>query len=372
MGRSRHAALRAQADRIIIVAMTPLTNSLSTHLPLEVQLLCLPEALLGTVFSAVDVLALAGRLLALRDPHAPAPLSWRVWTPDGCPPLFNNGLPGLFASPAPLPGARKLIVIPALHCANAPELMLIARRYPALLAQLAAHCQQGGLIAACANGLIFPCLLGLLDGRRLDAHWAVKAFFARHFQGADFSGEADMSFDEPVYTCVAPAQQTGFMLATLGRLLDADLAQTCAQLLQHQPLRQMLGDQMIASELLSPTSNSPVFRAKQWLEANVEQPYSLRRLAEVASSSERTLLRHFRTALGVSPLEYLHGLRIERAKVMLEISLNNLQTIASACGYNDISSFRRMFCKEAGIGPGEYRKRFTVRTKRVRWRVETS
>lgn len=356
----------------MIVAMTPLTPI--PDLPLDVQLLCLPEALLGTVFGAVDVWALAGRLLALRDPRAPSPLSWRVVTPDGCPAMFNDALPGLFASPpaAPLPGARRLIVIPGLHCANAPDLMSIARRYPALLAQLAAHCEQGGLLAACANGLIFPALLGLLDGRRLDAHWAVKAFFARHFQGADFSGGDDMSFDEPVYACVAPAQQTAFMLATLGRLLDPDLAQTCAQLLQHQPLRQMLGDQMIASELLSPTSNSPVFRAKEWLEANVERPYSLRRLAEVASSSERTLLRHFKTALGVSPLEYLHGLRIERAKVMLEISLNNLQTIASACGYSDISSFRRMFCREAGIGPGEYRKRFTVRAKRVRWRVESA
>jgi transcriptional regulator GlxA family with amidase domain len=158
----------------------------------------------------------------------------------------------------------------------------------------------------------------------------------------------------------------------LGKLFGADLSRACEQMLQFQPSRQQMGNGSAEQEWLSRTSDSPVYRAKQWLEANLEQPYRLADLAAVASASERTLLRHFKTAVGMTPLEYLHGLRIERAKVMLEVSLNTLHTIATACGYADASSFRRLFHRATGMSPGEYRKRFTLRAKRVHWRVETA
>jgi len=43
----------------------------------------------------------------------------------------------------------------------------------------------------------------------------------------------------------------------------------------------------------------------------------------------------------MSPLDYLHELRVQRAKVMLEISINSLQTIAHACGYANASTFSK-------------------------------
>ncbi|MCY1560398.1 HTH-type transcriptional activator RhaR [compost metagenome] len=91
----------------------------------------------------------------------------------------------------------------------------------------------------------------------------------------------------------------------------------------------------------------------------------------VASTSSLTLLRHFQTAVGMTPLDYLHRVRVDRAKVLLEVTQHNLHAIALACGYSDASSFSRMFSKIAGISPGVYRQRFTMRSKRVRWRAES-
>ncbi|MYM68261.1 helix-turn-helix domain-containing protein [Pseudoduganella sp. FT55W] len=326
----------------------------------------------GTVFAAVDVLRVADAVLRLRNPHAISPLSWKVVTPPGSAAPFDTALPGVFAStparPSPAP-KNTVMMLPALYAANALELPVIAARYPALLAMLKAHVEQGGIVAACSTGLIYPALAGMLDGLSLDTHWAFKAFFQRRFPASDFSSPDSMSFYPQLYSCVAPSQQTEFMIAILARLLDEQVAHGCTRLLQLQVERQQLGNQLMEQDWLSMTSDSPVYRAKQWLEANIEQPYDLAALAAVASSSERTLLRHFRAVLGMTPLEYLQDLRVQRAKVMLEISLNSLQTIANACGYTNASTFSKLFRRAIGMSPGEYRRNHTFRTKRAHWRI---
>jgi transcriptional regulator GlxA family with amidase domain len=280
-------------------------------------------------------------------------------------------VPGVFASgqAAAVPPQRRLIVVPSLYVSNALELPALVARYPAWLALLRQHVADGGLVAACSTGLIFPASVHMLDGLSLDAHWAFKAFFQRRFPACDFSSTEAMSFHPQLYSCVAPSQQTAFMIEILARLVDAQVAQGCARLLDLQAERQQLGQQLAAGDWLSLTSDSPVYRARQWLEANVERPYDLTALAAVASSSERTLLRHFRAVLGVTPLAYLQDLRVQRAKVMLEISLNSLQTIAHACGYTNASTFSKLFRRAMGMSPGEYRRQHTFRTKRAHWRV---
>jgi transcriptional regulator GlxA family with amidase domain len=350
-----------------------MTEPATAIAPLEVQVLCLPEAMMGTVCTAVDVLRLACTILKLRNPNSPCPLTWKLIGPEDSPAWFDAAPDGMFASAGqaePVP-ERTLIVLPALFVSNALDLQALALRYPALMALLKRHTEQGGLLAACANGLIFPALLGLLDGLRLDVHWAFKAYFVRLAPGCDCSSTEAMSFNRQLYTCVAPSQQTDFMIAILNRLLDATVGQGCARLLQLQTQRQQSGNQLAQHDWLLLTADSPVYRAKQWLEAHVEQAYDLAALAVVASSSERTLLRHFNTVLGMTPLEYLQDLRVQRAKVMLEISLNNMQTIAMACGYANASTFGKLFRRVMKMSPGDYRKHYTLRTKRAHWRVES-
>ena len=349
-----------------------MTNPATDTLPLHVEVLCLPEAMLGSVFSAVDVLRLAFLVQKLRNRHGAPSLSWSLWTPEGCAPaMTEQGLQGVAStapSEPPTP-QRTVLVVPALYAANALDLPPLAQRYPDVLARLTAHAEQGGAVAVCSTGLIFAAEAGLLKGARLDAHWAFKAFFIRIVPDCDFSSAEAVSVNGGLFSCVAPTGMTSMMIALLERLFDAEVANSCARIMELQADRQQLGNQQLAQKWLSRTADSPLYRAKQWLEMNVEQPYDLKALAAVASSSERTLLRHFQTVLGVTPLEYLQDLRVQRAKVMLEISINSMQTIAHACGYNNASTFGKLFRRALGISPGEYRKLHTFRTKRSHWRV---
>jgi transcriptional regulator GlxA family with amidase domain len=111
-----------------------------------------------------------------------------------------------------------------------------------------------------------------------------------------------------------------------------------------------------------------VERAKRWLEAHVSEPYDLTATARAAATSGRTLLRHFAATLGQSPLDYLHGLRVARARVLLETTYISVEQIAHMCGYQDLGTFRRIFVGGTGDLPAAYREYYRLRTSRKRWR----
>ncbi|MGO3029979.1 helix-turn-helix domain-containing protein [Pseudomonas helleri] len=118
------------------------------------------------------------------------------------------------------------------------------------------------------------------------------------------------------------------------------------------------------------TRDSVVFRAKHWLQQHIQTPYSLERVAQAATASPRTLLRHFKEVEGMTPLDYLHRLRVERAKQLLEVTLIDLTEVMEYCGYQDASAFRRLFRRATGVTPSEYRRRYTMRVSSRWWRAD--
>lgn len=60
----------------------------------------------------------------------------------------------------------------------------------------------------------------------------------------------------------------------------------------------------------------------------------------------------------MAPLAYLQALRVEQAKVLLENSRMSLAQIVDAIGYSDVSAFRQLFTRTAGLSPAQYRERF--------------
>jgi transcriptional regulator GlxA family with amidase domain len=338
---------------------------------LRVRLLWLPEAMPGTLFAALDVLRTAARIAQLQQPSSAPPIRWQLIGASG------RSLPTPFAPAAKTrasrtPAAHSLLVIPGLWSDNAPQLGEIVARSSTALRLVERHAAEGGWIAACTTGLVFPAELGLLAGHRIAAPWAFQSWLARRYKRCDFATDEPFALAGRVFTCVAPALVSEFMLRVLGHLHDADLAQACAQIVLHQPQRQQLTPTLVAQQWLPKTSDSPVYRAMHWLQANVERPYRLAPVAAAAAVSERTLLRHFRQVTGMTPLDYLHTLRIERAKMLLEVTLHGIPGVAEACGYSDAAAFRRLFQRQTGMTMSEYRSRYALRSRRPFWRVERS
>jgi len=74
--------------------------------------------------------------------------------------------------------------------------------------------------------------------------------------------------------------------------------------------------------------------------------------------SERTFLRHFTQACGMSPKAWLQHERLARARELLESTGDNTDSIAQLCGYRSVESFRVAFRSVVGLAPSVYRERF--------------
>lgn len=342
----------------------------SQNIPLHVRLLWLPQAMPGSLFTTLDVLRTVAGVASLQRPDAAPTLSWQLCGSNGR--TLAADLPGLVSSTRRARAAdrRTLLVIPALLASNALQLGEIVQRDAAVLRLVERHAQAGGWIAACSSGMVFPLQLGLLDGARTGAPWMYQSWMMRQYPHCDLGSDQAMSVHQRVFSCVAPALQVEFMLRVLGHLHDPDLAQAASRLMLFQPERQRSVPALVSQRWLSRTADSPVYRAIQWLQKHVSEPYKLAAVAQAAAVSERTLLRHFRQVTGLSPLDYLHTLRVERARMLLEVTLHGTQGIAEACGYSDAAAFRRLFQRTTGMAMSDYRARFALRARRRYWRME--
>ena len=57
-------------------------------------------------------------------------------------------------------------------------------------------------------------------------------------------------------------------------------------------------------------------------------------------------------------MEYVHTLRLEEAKQMLEAGDLPIEAVANEVGYEDASFFGRLFRLKVALTPAQYRKRF--------------
>ncbi|MFM7607236.1 MAG: helix-turn-helix domain-containing protein [Prosthecobacter sp.] len=84
------------------------------------------------------------------------------------------------------------------------------------------------------------------------------------------------------------------------------------------------------------------------------------RIEEVACScgqSVRQLQRHFQSAFGISPQEFLIRTRVLAAARLLEQTALSASEIAARCGFVDPSNFAQHFRKRIGLSPAAYRQR---------------
>jgi transcriptional regulator GlxA family with amidase domain len=107
-------------------------------------------------------------------------------------------------------------------------------------------------------------------------------------------------------------------------------------------------------------SDEAIARCQEWIALNYSDPNPVQRMTAHSGLNARTFARRFRAATGKNPLDYVHALRIEEAKQMLETDSTPVNEISAAVGYEDPAAFRRLFGKLVGITPAAYRKKFAL------------
>lgn len=96
--------------------------------------------------------------------------------------------------------------------------------------------------------------------------------------------------------------------------------------------------------------------AINYIAENYTRNIKISELADYIGVNRSYLTSSFKKLMGYSPKEYLIGLRMEKAKSLLETTDVPINTIANSVGYNDQLAFSKMFKRYAGISPMVYRE----------------
>jgi AraC-like DNA-binding protein len=98
-------------------------------------------------------------------------------------------------------------------------------------------------------------------------------------------------------------------------------------------------------------------RVIEHLHTHLDDKITVESMASVAHLSASHFARVFKKETGKAPMEYVHDLRLERAKKLLIAGDRSMTEIALDCGFNSPSYLSACFQKEYKLTPKEYRKR---------------
>jgi AraC family transcriptional regulator of arabinose operon len=98
-----------------------------------------------------------------------------------------------------------------------------------------------------------------------------------------------------------------------------------------------------------------ITKTVNYIELHYDQIINLDEMAHIAGLSKYHFLRQFNRFTGLTPLEYLNKLRIEKAAGLLRMTEQTLDEVALAVGFANGNYFSKVFRHWVGMSPGKYR-----------------
>lgn len=98
-------------------------------------------------------------------------------------------------------------------------------------------------------------------------------------------------------------------------------------------------------------------RATRYFSENYNKTICIEEYAESRHVSACWFIRQFKHYTGMPPMQYILSIRIANAQNLLETTSYTVSEVASIIGYDNPLYFSRLFKKQLGMSPTEYRKR---------------
>lgn len=254
------------------------------------------------------------------------------------------------------PHANNILIVPTI---GGPIEKVLSESHNLVLLLLKAH-EAGWTIAGNCTGNFLLAHSGILDNRIATTHWGFEDEFRQLFPKVNLQVQQLITRDDNIYCAGGGITWFDLGLHIIERNVNFETAIQTAKAFVVDYRR----DSQISYSLLR-LSNSHqddlVQDIQNSIDKTFDQSLNLEALSAQFNVSQRSLIRRFNKALGMPPITYLQAIRIERAQKMLEETEYSIEVIMNAVGYEDTSSFRRLFKKRTGLTPTVYRNRFSRR-----------
>jgi transcriptional regulator GlxA family with amidase domain len=296
--------------------------------------------------------------------NKPARFAWHILSLDGHKPADMGPWVRVEVDGALAESAEpyNMVLVPALAARSPAAIVEGLARYQPLYGWLRSQWQRGASIAAVETGTVLLAESGLLDGRTAATCGWLRDLFSERYPAVHLAAAAagGVSEQDHIYCAAALSLTTPLSLRLLDRFLTSDIT----NLLEKSLFSNTRGD-VQAPGVALPGLTGPILdiddelvaRAQYWFQRNMAEKVTLADAAESMLVSGKTLARHFKRVLGITPHAYLQGIRIDTAKSFLLHTDLPVETIAERVGYRDVAFFQQVFRSQVGLTPLAFRRR---------------
>ncbi|MET0322411.1 MAG: GlxA family transcriptional regulator [Duganella sp.] len=230
---------------------------------------------------------------------------------------------------------------------------------PALVNWITQQAPRVRRLCAVCTGAFLLAEAGQLRGKRAATHWEWVERL-RHLH-PDIDIDADKIFvkDGAVWTSAGVSAGIDLTLALIEEDYGHHIAiETARQLVMF--IKRTGGQSQFSVPLAAQSRQGGRFDALHaWVAANLPEHLSVERMAEQAGMAPRTFARSYAAQMGRTPAKMVEAMRLEAACRALEKTALPLKTIAANTGYVEEQNLRRVFQRQLGVSPGQYRSRFS-------------
>ncbi len=334
--------------------------------PLTVALLATPDSTASTLFGLYDLLSGARRdwQHLINQTSVDAPLLPRIVSRDGQPlRVYNDVLVHAHASLDSMVSADVVIVSDLAISPWAP----LDDRYDREAQWMRERYEAGATLASACSGALLLARTGLLKGCEGASHWGYYDCLRREYPEVHWQPDKALvtaGVGQRLVMSGSGSSWHALGLFLIARFVGATEAMEVARmnLLDWDATSPLAYAAMMrTSQLADPV----IAHCQEWAAQHYEADAPVAEMVRISGLPERTFQRRFAQATGLSPLDYVHTLRLEEAKQLLESGDLPVEAVAWEVGYQDAGFFVRLFRRKVGMTPAQYRRRFGVLARRL-------
>jgi transcriptional regulator GlxA family with amidase domain len=291
-------------------------------------------------------------------------VSWQRFVNEPVEPRFNVQIATLYKQNVTC--SNRLVISP--HCdlseISSCDLLLIPTigdsidkvlaNTQALLPHIVRLAKKGVDIASNCSGAFLIANAGLLTNKEATTHWGYADKFKRAFPEVKLVESKLVTQDGNIFCAAGGSAFHDLCLLLIERYCGRDIA---VQVAKTQVIDSRKRNQSLYANvnLYKSHQDALIRQVQDYIEDNYASNISVASLCHHFNLIPRTLNRRFQSNIGMRPLAYIQATRIEQAKRLLEQGEINLKSLATSVGYDDNSSFTRLFKRMTSFTPKEYK-----------------
>ncbi len=231
--------------------------------------------------------------------------------------------------------------------------------HPALLPWLKWAAPRARRFGSICTGAFVLGHAGLLDDRRVTTHWHYTERLIKAFPKAIVETDRIYLQDGRLITSGGVTAGIDLALSIVaqdhGKQVAVDVAKVLLVVMKRQ------GGQAQFSPMTAAVSpqETAITRVQSYVLEHLAQPFTIESMAQLAGMSARHFSRLFAKEVRMTPMAFLQGARIDRARQLLETTDLPLKTVAFHAGFGSVRHMRFLFSEKLGLNPTQYRQQFS-------------